>query len=41
MRRVQAQEQASVYRARQACMVFVLAFATFCLFVEIAKSFLN
>jgi hypothetical protein len=41
MKQVRAHEQATVHRARQAFMAFVLAFASFCLFVEIAKSFLN
>ena len=40
MKQERAQEQVAVNRARQAFMMFVLSFATFCLFVQIAKTFL-
>ncbi len=30
-----------VYRARQALMMFLMAFATFCLFANILRSFLG
>jgi hypothetical protein len=33
--------KAEVYRARQALMIFMLTFASFCLFIQIAKSFLE
>lgn len=41
MRHSNARSQVAVLRARQALLMFGLSFATYCLFVQIMKSFLE